>query len=181
MNLTDHLLISTGNLRNSIFQNGVVYICRHDDEGAFGVVINKPSDISVANLLEKLKIDAPEIDANMVLQGGPVKPEQVFILHSPPDDFDVTIKSGKDIGITLSQDILTAISENRAPEKILFAFGYAGWEKGQLENEIKSNAWITLPATADIIFDTPFNTRFAKAGEMLGFDINNLSIMSGNA
>lgn len=181
MNLTNHFLVSTGNVGGSFFAHSVIYVCRHDEDGAFGIIINKPSDTSVQELLKALKIDSATASKGMVFQGGPVKPEQVFILHSPPDDFDVTIKIDEEVGVTLSRDILTAISENRAPSKMIFAFGYAGWEKGQLEEEITSNAWITLPASPDIIFDMPPKTRFAEAGKRLGFDITHFSDLSGHA
>lgn len=181
MNFTNHFLISTGNAGGSFFAHSVIYVCRHDDEGAFGIIINKPSDTSVKELLGALKIESSLTGKDKVLHGGPVKPEQVFILHSPPVDFDVTIKIDEKVGVTLSRDILTAISENRAPSKMIFAFGYAGWEKGQLENEIAANAWISLPASVDIIFDMPPKTRFAEAGKRLGFDLSNFSDVSGHA
>ena len=182
MNLTNHFLISTGNLRRSIFEDVVIFVCRHDSEGAFGLVVNKPSETSVQNLLDSLKVTPPAgcSDA-MVHHGGPVKQEQVFVLHTPAKTFDVTIKVGKDIGVTLSRDILTAISEGQAPSKSFFYFGYAGWGEGQLEEEISENAWITVPASTDIIFDTPASQQLTAATKQLGFDINNLSDFTGNA
>lgn len=181
MNLTNHFLVSPGSASGSLFSNAVIYVCRHDDDGAFGIIINKPSSTSVSELLASLKVDAPQKLSDMVLHGGPVKQEQVFIIHSPPDNFDVTIKADDNIGVTLSRDILAAISENRAPDKMIFAFGYAAWEGGQLEDEIAANAWITVPASADIIFDMPANMRLAEAGKRLGFDISNFSVLSGRA
>lgn len=179
MNLTNQFLISTGNLNGSLFADSIIYICRHDEDGAFGIVINKPSKTTVQELLKSLKVNTDTIDKNKVLHGGPVKTEQVFILHTPPAAYDVTIKVGDDVGVTLSRDILTAIEKNQAPEKIQFAFGHAGWAAGQLEDEIKNNAWITLPASADILFDTPARTRLNEATKRSGFDINNLSSVTG--
>ena len=179
MDLTNHFLVSTGNLSGSLFDNSIIYLCRHDKDGAFGIVINKPSRTTVKELLDSLKVNADNVNKNMVLHGGPVKTEQVFILHTPPTDYDVTIKVADDVGITLSRDILTAIEKNQAPEKIQFAFGYAGWESGQLEEEIKSNAWITLPASPDILFDTPASARLGEATRRGGFDISNLSNVTG--
>jgi len=163
MDLTNHFLVSTGNLTESLFDHSIIYICRHDKDGAFGLVINKPSRTTVRELLDSLKVNVDKINKNMVLHGGPVKTEQVFIMHTPPTHYDVTIKVSDDIGITLSRDILTAIEKKQAPEKIQFAFGYAGWEAGQIECEIKSNAWITLPASPDILFDTPASARLSEA------------------
>lgn len=180
MNLTNHFLIATGNLDRSIFANSVIYICRHDSDGAFGLVLNKPSETSVRELLKSLKV-TPSGGASAVLHGGPVKPEQVFILHSPPGEYDVTIKVDDNIGVTMSKDILSAIAENRAPSKMLFAFGYAGWDAEQLETEIRENAWISVPASPDIIFDLPPPRRLQEATRRLGFDIRKLSARSGNA
>lgn len=180
MDLTNHFLIATSNLDRSIFAKTVIYICRHDKEGAFGLVLNKPSDTSVRELLESLKIP-PRGGTSAVLHGGPVKPEQVFILHSPPGEYDVTIRVDDNIGVTMSRDILSAIAENRAPSKMQFAFGYAGWEADQLEEEIRDNAWITLPASPDIIFDMPPMQRLEEAAKRLGFDIGRLSPATGRA
>ncbi|MGI9297489.1 MAG: YqgE/AlgH family protein [Gammaproteobacteria bacterium] len=180
MNLTNHFLIATANLDRSVFAKSVIYVCRHDGDGAFGLVLNKPSDTSVRELLESLKIPPAPGGAN-VLHGGPVKPEQVFILHSPPGEYDVTIRVDDNIGVTMSKDILSAIAENRAPEKMQFAFGYAGWDSDQLENEIRENAWIAIPASPDIIFDMPPPQRMTEAAKRLGFDIKSLSADTGRA
>ena len=179
--LANHLLISTADSGGGIFQNSVIYVCQHDKDGAFGIVINKPSKLLACELLKKLKAHDNSADKNPVLRGGPVKPDQVFVLHSPAVSYDVTIQSGGDIAVTLSQDILVAAREGRAPQKILYAYGYTGWESGQLEEEVQNNAWITLQASPKIVFDTPHHTRFAAAGRMLGFDVNNLSQIKGNA
>lgn len=180
MDLTNHFLIATANLDRSIFAHSVIYVCRHDHDGAFGLVLNKPSDTSVCELLRSLKI-SPGGGSSAVLHGGPVKPEQVFILHSPPGEYDVTIRVDDNIGVTMSKDILSAIAENRAPPKMQFAFGYAGWDAEQLENEIRENAWIAIPASPDIIFDMPPPQRLGEATRRLGFDIASLSADTGHA
>ncbi|MDM5147588.1 YqgE/AlgH family protein [Candidatus Persebacteraceae bacterium Df01] len=180
LNMTNHFLIATSNLDRSVFEQSVIYVCRHDDDGAFGLVVNKPSDTSVTELLSSLEIGGVG-GKTPVLKGGPVKPEQVFILHSPPEEYDVTIKVDDKIGVTMSKDILAAISENRAPQKMLFAFGYAGWSKGQLESEISDNAWLAVEASPDIIFDMPPPQRLHEAARRLGFDITSYSSDIGNA
>lgn len=180
MNLTNHFLIATANLDRSVFADSVIFICRHDSDGAFGLVLNKPSNTSVRELLESLKIP-PAGGSSAVLHGGPVKPEQVFILHSPPGEYDVTIRVDDNIGVTMSKDILSAIAENRAPQKMQFAFGYASWDSEQLESEIGENAWIAIPASADIIFDLPPPRRLSEAARRMGFDIKSLSADTGRA
>ncbi len=181
MNLTDHFLISTGNLQGSFFADSVVFVCSHDRNGAFGLVVNKPTSTTARELLSSLKVKAPGGGEGRVMRGGPVKQEQVVILHSPAEQYDVTVKVNDDVAVTLSRDILKAIGEGAAPEKMIFFFGYSGWENGKLESEIGDNAWITVPASADIIFDMPAAQRLSAATQRLGFDINNLSDMAGNA
>lgn len=181
MNVANRFLMSTGGMNGSLFSNSIVYICRHNEEGAFGVIINKPSKTTVAELLKSLKIAGSDDEADMIMQGGPIKQEQVFILHSPPQEYDVTIKVGGEVAVTLSRDILAAIAEKRAPEKMLFACGYAGWDSGQLEEEILENAWIVLPASLDIIFDLPAEGRLAEATRRMGFEVDNLSAAAGHA
>ena len=179
--VANHFLIAIGNTGGSLFANSIVYICRHDESGAFGIIINKPSKTAVGELLKSLKVSDSGGKSDMIMHGGPVKQEQVFILHSPPQEYEVTIKVGDSVGVTLSRDILAAISEKRAPDKMLFACGYAGWDGGQLEEEIMENAWIVLPASADIIFDLPPTARLAEATRRFGFDMNNLSSDPGHA
>ena len=178
---TNHFLMATPDNRGSLFANSIIYICRHDEAGAFGIIINKPSKTPVAELLKSLKVEGVKDDGSMIMQGGPVKQEQVFILHSPPLEYEVTIKVGEEVAVTLSRDILKAIGEKQAPEKMLFSCGYAGWDGGQLEEEILENAWIVLPAAADIIFDFPPAGRLREATRRFGFDINNLSTTAGRA
>lgn len=181
-NFTNHFLISTAKNEEDMFASAMVYVCRHDEDGAFGVIVNKPSDTKVSDLFDSLKIASrPAADYGFVLNGGPVKPEQVIILHSLPGEYDMTIKINDQIGVTLSRDILGSISDKRGPEKCIFVFGYAGWGAGQLEVEIKHNDWIAIPANVDIIFDTPINTRLPEATRRFGFDINHLSDVTGHA
>ena len=182
MNLTNHFLISTGNLNGSFFSESVVLVCSHDSEGAFGLVVNKPTPTSERELLSSLKVPSPKGGGDQaVMRGGPVKQEQVVVLHSPAREFDVTVKLNGDAAVTLSRDILKAVSEGAAPEKMIYFFGYSGWEGGKLESEISDNAWITVPASLDIIFDMPAESRLNEAARRLGFDISRLSDMTGNA
>lgn len=173
--------MASAGVSGALFNNSIIYICRHDDSGAFGIIINKPSRMSVAELLKKTPKPTDSDVNKMIMHGGPVKRDQVFILHSPPQEYDVTIKVGEDIGVTLSKDILEAIEEKRAPEKMLFACGYTGWDGGQLEEEISDNTWIVLPASADIIFDFPPSERISEATRRFGFEVGDLSSTPGHA
>lgn len=198
MNFSKHFLLSTDNLRGSFFAESVILLCRHDEDGAFGIVVNKPSPTKVRDLLRALRIRgekpgnakggddgviyiSPDIDGGPVMQGGPVKPEQVFVLHSPERDYEATIKVDDNIAVTLSRDILAEIAQRRAPRKILFAFGYAGWGEGQLEEEISQNAWVPIPASPDVVFDLPAEGRLPAALKRVGFDISKLADAAGNA
>lgn len=183
MDYTNRFMMATGGEdgNGNLLANCIVYVCRHDESGAFGIIINKPSKTPVSELLDSLEIDANDGERGMIMQGGPVKQEQVFILHTPPDEYDVTIKVGKDVGVTLSRDILIAISENRAPQKLLFACGYVGWDAGQLEDEIMENEWLVLPASVDIIFDLPPAERMTEATRRFGFELANFWDETGHA
>ena len=184
LDLTNHFLVSTNSRDRSLFGGSIVYLCRHDHEGAFGLIINKPSDTSVEDLLDSLEVEHPQSfdEDRWVLHGGPVKTKQVLVLHSlPADDFDVTIRVGSSAAVTLSRDILTAIAENKAPGRMLFAFGYSSWGPGQLEDEIRENTWIAIPAKPEMIFDTPAESRLSRAVRDFGFDITSFSEISGHA
>ena len=183
MNLANSFLISASVSRGSVFSRSVVYVCSHDSGGAFGLIVNKPSDVPVSHLLKSLEIDTGSADLSRqrVLIGGPVKPEQVFILHALSRSYDVTIEVSKEVGVTLSRDILLAIGSNEAPAKMLFTFGYAGWDAGQLEDEICHNAWLTLPANAQILFDTKASDMLSAVTQQVGVDIDCLSDSVGHA
>ena len=185
LDLSHHLLISTPGLRGSGFAESLVYLCSHDSGGAFGLIVNKPSETTVGKLLRSLKVcPHPSFakTADIVANGGPVRTEQVFILHGPPFRYEFTLKSDDDeLGVTMSQDILLAINEGRAPEKMLFAFGCAGWSGGQLETEIAQNAWIAAPAAGADIFNFDFDGRLFAAARKIGFDWNRLSQNAGRA
>ena len=251
MTLAKSFLLPTEHLREaSFFNDAVVLVCRHDKDGAFGIVVNKPSPTKAGDLLRALRVKAgggtagnvsgtdggvsgtkgdrsgtvgevsgtkgdgsgtdgpdsgtagsdsgtaeggktdseasgiyisPAADAFPVMQGGPVLPEQVFVLHSPERKFEATFQVDDDIAVTFSRDILAAIGEGRAPQKILFAFGHAGWTEGQLESELDRNSWVIVPAAADVVFDLPAADRLPTAMKRVGFDISQLSTISGNA
>ncbi len=179
-NLTNHFLIAMPALKDAIFTKGVVYVYEHSKEGAMGVVINRSLQITLGNLLQHLDIEVKDdaIAAIPVLAGGPVGPEQGFVLHNRMEgDDDVT----QQITITASKEILRDISLGKGPEKFVITLGYAGWEAGQLEKEIRRNDWLVTPFSDEILFSTPLEKRWQAAAKIIGVDINNLSDQVGHA
>jgi putative transcriptional regulator len=186
MFLTGHLLIAMPGLQDPNFQRTVTYICEHSEQGALGIVINRPLDLDLGEILAQLDLTPsdPELARQPVLQGGPVHQERGFVLHEGPGDqpsFDATMAVSDTIRVTTSQDILTALASGRGPRRVLLALGYAGWGAGQLEQEMAANAWLSVPATNEIIFDTPFEARWRAAARLLGIDLATLSSDAGHA
>ena len=186
--LTDHFLIAMPTLNDPHFQQTVSYICEHNSEGAMGIVINRPSELTLADLCEQLKIPLAdtEIATCPVFYGGPVETERGFILHSPVGNWDSTLTITKDIGLTVSQDIIQAIAEdydpdNKRPEHFIISLGYAGWSADQIEDEIAENAWLNVPASKEILFSSPVEQRWTAAAALLGINIQQLSGDIGHA
>ena len=166
------------------FASTVTLICEHNDvDGALGIVINRPLNIKMAGLFEQLSVDDPDPDAagSPVLAGGPVGTERGFVLHDREHQFESTLNVSNDICLTLSRDVIDAMAGGDGPEKSLVAIGYAGWEPGQLEDEMLANSWLNVPATPEIVFDTPFEQRWDSAARTLGIDIASISPDAGHA
>ena len=179
----NQLLIAMPNLDDSYFNKTVTYICEHNAEGAMGLIINLPINVTLNELLTQIdedKIDSPELD-QQVLTGGPVSQDRGFVLHSTQGGWNSSLALTKDVMITTSKDILMALGTAGAPEKFMVTLGYAGWGPGQLEEEIKANSWLLTPADGDIIFNTPIEQRWKKATERLGIDMAHLSSEVGHA
>ena len=174
MNLTDHLLIAMPGSPDPVFGGTVVYLCEHNEFGSLGIVINKPMDVRLSTLLEKQELpidDAAKDKVDVpVMFGGPVQGDRGFILHSTDAAYSASLKISDQIAFTSSRDVLEAIARNNGPRHSLVAIGYAGWDAGQLENEISRNAWLTVKADADMLFKTPFAERYEAAIHKLGFD-----------
>ncbi|VAW64167.1 UPF0301 protein YqgE [hydrothermal vent metagenome] len=181
--LTNHFLIAMPNLEDGNFSQSVTYICEHDENGALGVTINRPSEISLAEIFSQLQIDAPPDHTRdqTVLSGGPVQTDRGFIIHAPLGDWSSSLHVTDSIAVTTSQDIMLAIANNEGPERSIIALGYAGWGPGQLEYEISENSWLSCPATEKILFDTPIEKRWKAAALLLGIDLQLLSNMTGHA
>jgi putative transcriptional regulator len=186
MFLTGHLLIAMPGLQDPNFQRTVTYVCEHSDQGALGIVINRPLDLDLGEVFAQLDLAPadPDLARQPVLQGGPVHQERGFVLHEGPGDqpsFDATLAVTDTIRVTTSQDILASLAGGRGPRRALLALGYAGWGAGQLEQEMAANAWLSVPATNEIIFDTPFASRWREAARLLGIDLATLSSDAGHA
>lgn len=180
--LRDHFLIAMPSLQDGYFDHSVTYICEHGDEGAMGLVINQPLDLTLQQMLHQLDID-PVAGATdqQVFRGGPVQPEHGFVLHSSESEWLGTRKLPNGLGLTTSRDILEAMALNRGPEKTLIALGYAGWGPGQLETEIAENAWLVGPASRSILFSLPPDERWNAAAQLMGIDMNLISQATGHA
>ncbi|MDH3546860.1 MAG: YqgE/AlgH family protein [Gammaproteobacteria bacterium] len=181
--LTNQLLIAMPAMQDPNFITTVTLICEHNDEGALGIVINRPLTLKLGGLFEQLDLTDPDPDAaaGPVLLGGPVGPERGFVLHGPEQTYENSIIVSNELQLTLSRDILDAMAAGAGPAKTLVALGYAGWQAGQLEYEMLENSWLSVPATTDIVFDTPFSERWSKAAQVLGIDISQISPDAGHA
>jgi putative transcriptional regulator len=181
--LTNQFLIAMPGLEDPNFFHSVTYICEHNEEGALGLVINRPLDMKLGEILRHIHLEhaEPEAEQISVHLGGPVQQDRGFVLHEPLGNWDATLKVTERIGITSSIDILEAIAGNQGPERSLIALGYAGWGAGQLEREIAENAWLSGPADPEILFSTPDEQRWRAAAASLGIDLDLLSGDAGHA
>ncbi len=181
--LSNHFLIAMPALQDANFYRTVAYICEHDETGAMGIIINRPLDIELAEILEQMEIrpETPEAIHQPVFAGGPVQTERGFVLHPADQSWDATSQVAPDISVTTSKDILHAIATGKGPKHSLVALGYAGWGAGQLERELAENAWLSGPADAEIIFLQPPEQRWQAAAQLLGVDLNLISGQAGHA
>lgn len=178
--LANHFLIAMPTLEDTFFSKSVIYLYEHSPKGAMGIVVNQSLQITLENLLQHLDIEVLDKDiADLpVLAGGPVGPEQGFVIH---DRLDPNVDKDKVVAISASKDMLRDIGQGNGPENFIVALGYAGWEQGQLENEINRNDWLIAPIKPSVLFTTPLEQRWQKAAESIGVDINRLSGQIGHA
>jgi putative transcriptional regulator len=183
VNLTHHFLIAMPSMADPYFSKTLTYICEHNDQGALGLVVNRPIDMTLKALFERLSLqmrDRKSADAPIYF-GGPVQTDRGFVLHAPAGDWQATLKVRDLIGLTTSKDILEAVGRGEGPERMLVTLGYAGWSPGQLEHELSQNAWLTVEARDGIIFDMPSEERLPAAMELLGVDYARLQDSAGHA
>ncbi len=191
-NLTNHFLIAMPGLQDPLFSRSVVYLCEHSERGALGLVINKPCDISLKGLFDKVELPLlrPDLSDDPVFYGGPVQTERGFVLHEaifkdadkPTDPvYSSTMIIPGGLEMTTSRDVLEAISTGSGPRKVMVSLGYSSWGEGQLESELIDNSWLTVEADARLIFDTPVDQRYNQALQLLGLEPWMLSGEAGHA
>jgi putative transcriptional regulator len=181
--LTNHLLIAMPQLNDPNFAQTVALICEHTDKGALGIVLNKPLPMKLSDVLSQMKLEpkSEQIGEMPVLRGGPVHTDRGFVLHRPGGEWDHTHKVSDAIQVTTSRDVLAAMARGEGPSDAFIALGYAGWESGQLERELKENAWASMPVDARVVFELPFEERWAGAWRLMGIDVERLSPEAGHA
>ena len=183
MNLTHQFLIAMPSMADPNFERAVVYVCEHGEKGALGLVINRPTDLTLERLFDKidLKLEITPWRDAPVFYGGPVQTERGFVLHQPGGEYSSSLTVGDEIALTTSKDVLEAVAGGTGPSRMLVTLGYSGWGKGQLESEIGDNAWLTVAADPAIIFDTPADQRFSAALGLLGVNPLHLTGQVGHA
>jgi putative transcriptional regulator len=181
--LVHQFLIAMPSQDDENFGGSLVYIAEHNTRGALGLVINKPTDLSVKKLFSRIELSLPdgELDEPQVYAGGPVQTDRGFVLHTPQGQWGSSIQVSEDIALTSSKDVLEAVSNGDGPKQFLISLGYSGWSAGQLEDEIARNAWLTVPASASVIFATASEDRLASAFGLLGVNPLHLANAAGHA
>ena len=183
--LANHFLVAMPELKDPNFYQTVTLICQHDENGALGVVINRPIEsLALHDVLSQLELDvkiAPPSRPEPVYAGGPVHNELGLVLHEDLGEWQSTIPVGEQMGLTSSRDVLESIADGTGPKKVLLSLGYAGWGAGQLESEIHQNSWLTVEAQPDLVFATPPHERWGKSMETMGLDLSRLVSGAGHA
>ena len=184
--LEHHFLIAMPQLQDPNFQGSVTYLWKHDKNGALGVVINKPSKLAITGLMEEMKISVSEqmlekLSNTKVMAGGPVERSKGFILHDAGTEWDYTLPINDEISLSMSRDILQEIANGSGPARYIAALGCAGWEAGQLEQEISDNVWLTVPANPDLLFSGDHGGMAKAAAALLGVSLTQLSTLTGHS
>jgi len=183
VNLTHHFLIAMPAMADPNFANTLTYVCEHNEDGALGIVVNRPIEMTLSTLFEQ--IDVPLSDRDLretpVHFGGPVQVDRGFVLHRPLGNWQSTLAVSDDVGLTTSKDVLEAVARGEGPRDVFVSLGYAGWSAGQLEAELAQNAWLTVAADPDVVFDLPAASRLPAAVKLLGIDFSRLSDDVGHA
>jgi putative transcriptional regulator len=183
VNLTHHFLIAMPNMADPHFAKSLTYICEHNEQGALGLVVNRPIGMTLSGLFEQIDIPLGDnaLRVSPVHFGGPVQIDRGFVLHRPIGSWASTLTINDELGLTTSKDILEAVGRGEGPSNVLITLGYSGWSPGQIENEIGQNAWLTVEADPAVIFDLPAESRLPAAMQLLGIDFNRLSDDVGHA
>ncbi len=184
--LEQQFLVAMPDMDDPNFARGVTLLCQHNDEGALGLTINRPSELKLSDLLDQLGFDHhdPNLNKTIIFEGGPLHRERGFVLHETQGDdrqWDSSLFVGRHLKITTSKDILKAIADGEGPKRYLVTLGYAGWEAGQLEQEMRDNVWLNVDAQRDILFEAPIEKRWERAVASLGFSADALQPSGGHA
>jgi putative transcriptional regulator len=181
--LTNQLLVAMPGLDDPHFARTVTLICEHNSRGALGIVLNKPLSMRLSEVLAQMQLppEVPSIGEQIVLRGGPMHQDRGFVLHRPGGSWESTHRISDQIQVTTSRDVLAAMAKGHGPEDAFIALGYAQWEGGQLERELRDNAWLTLPVNDAVLFDLPYEDRWDAAWRSLGVDVNRVSPRAGHA
>ncbi|HKQ31405.1 MAG TPA: YqgE/AlgH family protein [Burkholderiales bacterium] len=183
ISLANNLLIAMPTLADPNFSRTVTLLCEHSNEGAMGIMINRPTNLVLRDILVQLDIDAsssPHAETPVYF-GGPVQNSRGFVLHEPIGNWEATLVVTDAFGVSTSRDILEAIVRNEGPDRFLVALGYAGWGAGQLERELSENSWLNVPAEREIVFSLPVDRRWRAAAQLTGVDLTHLSSETGHA
>ena len=183
VNLTHHFLIAMPAMADPHFAHTLTFVCEHNADGALGIVVNRPIEMTLSALFEQIEVELPDspLGRSPVLYGGPVQMDRGFVLHRPLGNWQSTLAISDDLGLTTSKDVLEALGRGEGPRDVLVSLGYAGWSAGQLEQEIAQNAWLTVAANPEVLFDTPIEARLPAAMRLLGIDFSRLSEDVGHA
>lgn len=186
LNLANHFLIAMPSIQDPVFGGTVVYVCEHNDKGVLGVVINKPTDMTMETLFDRVDLKLAEglratVVDEPIMFGGPVQDDRGFVLHSPGGRYSSSLSVTDDVAFTTSIDVLEAVASGGGPARMLVSIGYAGWSPGQLEEEISRNGWLTVGADARVLFDLPIEERYNAAIKLLGIDPLMLATEAGHA
>jgi putative transcriptional regulator len=181
--LTNQFLIAMPGMTDPNFAQTVTLVCEHNAQGALGIVINRPLPMTLGDVFAQLGVDATasRVAADPVLQGGPVQTDRGFVLHTPGPAWDSTLPVSEWLHLSTSRDILDALARGEGPPSVVVALGYAGWEAGQLEEEVAQNAWLTVAADREIVFATALEDRWEAACRLLGVNLLHLSSDAGHA
>lgn len=183
ISLANHLLVAMPSMTDPMFEKSVIYICEHHQEGTIGLIINQPTEYLMRIVFEQMHLSpvSPEKNNAPLLFGGPIQSERGFVLHPPGTRFRSSLKLGENVVVTTSNDIIQAIAEGKGPQDLLVVLGYCGWEKNQLEEEVKKNAWLVCPFQENLLYHMPFSKRWENAALSIGVHMSHLSSNMGHA
>ncbi|WP_338766881.1 YqgE/AlgH family protein [Massilia sp. METH4] len=185
LNLANHFLIAMPSMQDPVFGGTVVYVCEHNENGVLGVVINKPTDMTMDVLFERIDLEVTAANDQMtskpIMFGGPVQDDRGFVLHTPCARYSSSLTVTDEVAFTTSIDVLEAVAKGTGPQRMLVSIGYSGWSPGQLEDEISRNGWLTVHAEPSILFDLPIEERYVAAMKLLGIDPLMLTSEAGHA